>query len=509
MVRKSIEVYSMRVVLCVPNFRWISSDPNTMWHFLPYNLCLLASMVRDMCDVEIIDAHHSNMSHYDFKRKIQQINPDVVGITVLMDEYGQAGHYCAKLVKDVNAEITTVIGGVYATTNPDKVMEDCNIDYAVIGEGEYVFKDLIGYFMGCNPIPSKGICYRIGKDIIDTGHSEFIHELDKIPMPAYDLINFSKYANSAERKSVDAPRGYPYARVMTSRGCPFHCIFCQVGQISGKRFRERNADNVLDEIQLLKNKYGIKSIIFDDDNLLFNKQRAMKIFQGMIDKGLSMPWVMIATAAFELDEELLKVMKGSGCEYIDVAFETGTERILKQIINKPLNFEYAKSMVKLARGLGIFVTANFIVGFPTETWSEIRQTLAYAEEIDADYIKIFSPIPLRNTRLWDMCEKGGFFKKGFDANNVKWSTGQIETDEFSADDLTILRAFEWDRINFTSQKKLENICRMMRITAGDMDIIRKKTLANAINLIRSDDGVSPKIRKVLFSAIGSEKSNNA
>jgi hypothetical protein len=108
-----------------------------------------------------------------------------------------------------------------------------------------------------------------------------------------------------------------------------------------------------------------------------------------------------------------------------------------------------------------------------------------------------------------MCEKGGFFKKGFDANKVRWSTGQIETDEFSADDLTILRAFEWDRINFTNQNKLENICRMMGITLSDMDIIRKKTLANAINLIRSNDGVSPKIREMLFSAIGSEKSNNA
>jgi radical SAM superfamily enzyme YgiQ (UPF0313 family) len=203
----------------------------------------------------------------------------------------------------------------------------------------------------------------------------------------------------------------------------------------------------------------------------------------MIDRNLIMPWVMIATAVFELDEDLIKLMKDSGCEYIDVAIETGTERVLKEIIHKPLDFDYAKKMVKIVREAGIFVTANFIVGFPTETWDEIRATLKFADEIDADYTKIFSAIPLRNTRLWDICEKGNYFKKGFDADKVKWSTGQIETDEFSADDLTILRAYEWDRINFTDKKKLENICRAMGVTVEEMNETRKNTRLKTRQLI--------------------------
>lgn len=477
--------YKMKVVLVVPNFRWVNSDPNTLWHYLPYNLCMLASMIRGICDIEIVDAHQSDMSIQDFGDKIALINPDVVGITVLMDEYGDAGHLCAKKVKEIG-NITTVIGGVYATVNSEQVMEDINIDYAVIGEGEYVFKDLIGYLQGYNPIPSKGVCFRLNGAVINTGHSEFIRNLDKLPSPAYDLIDFNKYANNASRRSVDAPRVYPYARILTSRGCPFNCIFCQVKLIMGQRFRERSAKNVLDEIQTLKDTYGIKSLIFDDDNLLFDRARALQLFQGMVDRGLAMPWVMIATAGFELDEELLKVMRASGCEYIDIAFETGTERVLKEIIDKPLKFDYVKRMVKLAQDLGIFVTVNFIVGFPTETWQEIRQTLKFATEVDADYTKVFSPIPLRNTRLWDLCKEKGYFKKGFDENNVKWSTGQIETKDFSSNDLTILRAYEWDRINFSDPMKLAKICNMMSITETEMNEIRRKTLSKAIGILAGE-----------------------
>jgi radical SAM superfamily enzyme YgiQ (UPF0313 family) len=442
-------------------------------------------MVKDICDVEIIDAYQENMSEEGFRAKLKEIHPDVVGITVLMDEYGRSGHICAELAKGADCNIKTVIGGVYATVNSTQVMQDRNIDFAVVGEGEYTFRELIGYLLGRNSMPQNGVCYREGVAVVDTGHSEFIRNLDALPSPAYDLIDFNKYSNSASRKSVDAPRAYPYARIITSRGCPFNCVFCQVAHISGKSFRARSADNVLDEIQLLKDKYGIKSIIFDDDNLLFDKQRAMDIFKGMIDRGLVMPWVMIATAVYKLDTALLQVMKVSGCEYIDVAFETGTERVMKQVIDKPVDLAYAKKMVSYARYLGIFVTANFIIGFPTETWAEIRSTLKFAEDLNADYVKIFSPIPLRNTRLWDICEQEGYFKKDFDGGRIKWSTGQIETKEFSADALTILRAFEWDRINFSDPVKLANICLIMGVTLDEMNTIRKRTLDNAIQLIRN------------------------
>jgi len=474
----------LKVLLVVPNFKWSDWDRNTLWHFIPYNLCLLASMVKDMCEVEILDANLMNLTEIDFQSKLKSLKPDIVGITVLMDQYAPSGHKAASLVKAYNKNVTVLMGGVYATISPDLALEDSNIDYVVIGEGEYILSELIGFFMGRNSRPEKGISFRLNGKIVNTGHSDYIENLDNLPLPAYHLIDFDKYARNAFRKSVDAPKKYPFARLMTSRGCPCGCVFCQVEGISGKKFRYRSAENVLDEIEWLKKEYGVKSLIFDDDNLFLNKKRTKSIFQGMIDRKLVMPWSPIATAIFALDEKIIKLMRASGCEYIDVAIESGCERVLKDIIKKPLDLEHAKKMVRIAKKEGIYVVANFIVGFPTETWDEIRETIKFAEDIDVDYIKLFAAIPLRNTKLWDLCEKEGIFKKGFIWSDVRWSSGQIETSEFSANDLTILRAYEWDRINYTDPIKRKRTAKMMGITEEELNVTRRKTLIDACSLIK-------------------------
>jgi hypothetical protein len=140
-------------------------------------------------------------------------------------------------------------------------------------------------------------------------------------------------------------------------------------------------------------------------------------------------------------------------------------------------------MVAFARKNGIYVAANFIVGFPTETWDEIRQTVRFAEELDADYVKLFAAIPLRNTRLWSLCAETRTFKKDFKESEVRWSMGQIETDEFSAGDLTVLRAYEWDRINFTDPEKRRKTVEMMGITEDELRLIRKRTIEGARRIL--------------------------
>ena len=474
----------LRVVLVVPNFRWCKWDENTLWHFIPYNLCLLAAMVEGICEIAIIDANATEISEVEFTEALARLSPHVLGITVLMDQYAPAGHYTAKIVKEYNSEIKVIMGGVYATMNSEQAMSDPNVDYIVIGEGEYVFRDLLGYFREKNPIPQKGISYRLNGKIINGGHSNFIEELDALPLPAYRLIDFEKYANSAPRKSVDSPRKFPYARIFSSRGCPFGCVFCQVELISGKMFRPRSARNVLGEIQWLKEKYGVKSLIFDDDNMLIDRRRAVEIFQGMIARDLVMPWSAIAVATFRLDDELIELMRASGCEYIDVAPESGSQRVLKEIIGKPVNLEHAKSVVAKAREEGIYVAANFVIGFPTETWDEIRQTTRFAEELNANYVKIFNAVPLLHTRLWSLCQKEKCFKKGFKQSDIWWNAGQIETKDFSAGDLTILRAYEWDRINFTSAEKRQRTAEMMGITEEELLEIRRKTLNRVSSLVQ-------------------------
>jgi len=456
----------MRVVLVVPNFRWVDSDVNALWHYLPYNLCLLAACIRDIADVSIIDAYKENMSEDDLRGALSDMKPDLVGITCLMDKYGPSLHKVAAIAKTTGAVV--VAGGVYATINVEVVAIDKNIDYVFRGEGEYTFKYLVDTIHEKHPKIIEG---------------SRIYDLDALPLPAYDLLDMSKYMNSAERNSVDRPSLLPYMHIMTSRGCPFGCCFCQVEQISGKEFRPRSAENVLNEIEWLRDTYGIKSLVFDDDNLLCDKQRAKDIFGGMINRGITMPWKMIATAAFKLDYDLIKLMRLSGCEYVNIAIESGCERVLHKIINKPVNLEYAKQMTRELQEHGIYVAANFIIGFPTETWDELRESLEYARELNADYTKIFAAMPLRNTRLWKMCEDTNSFKKDFNGV-VQWSSGQIETEHFTAHDLTILRAYEWDRINYSSKSKRERTCKMMGISEEELLKIRRTTIEQAIQSIK-------------------------
>lgn len=467
---------TFKLALVVPNYRWTQLDENAFWHITPYNLCMLAATVRDLCDVQIIDAYAPDMTESEFAGALRAAAPDLVGVTVMMDQCASAGHTTARLAKSILPETPLIMGGVYPTVNPDQVMADANVDYAAVGEGEDILRELIGFLREGGPMPARGISYREGDRIVHTGRADFIQDLDRLPLPAYDLIDFDGYTGRAPRKSVDGPRALPYARVITSRGCPVDCVFCQVKLIMGRKFRPRSAERVLEEIAWLKNRYGVKSIIFDDDNLFTDRRRAKDIFQGMIDRGLALPWVSTATAVFRLDEELLSLMRRSGCEYMCIAIESGTERVLKQVIGKPVDYEQAKRMVRCARSLGIYVAANFIVGFPTETWDEIRQTIRFAEELDADYVKLFHAIPLRHTRLWELCERHGAFKQGFRQEEIRWSTGQIESQDFTSEDLTILRAYEWDRINFTDPERRRRTAAMMNVNEAGLLEIRRKTL---------------------------------
>ena len=449
-----------KLLLVVPNFRWSDADENALWHYVPYNLCLLASCVRDICDVTILDAYKQGLTQAQFADRLAGLNPNIVGVTAMMDKYGPSAHTAARIAKEHGA--TTIIGGVYATVNTEQAAADPNVDTVVKGEGERVLRD---YLLGNTS----------GK-ILVAGR---VNNLDAIPLPAYDLIEYADYTVSAPRKSVDRPAALPYARMLTSRGCPFGCVFCQVEQIAGKQFRARSVDNVLNEMEWLRDRHGIKSLMFDDDNMLIDRQRAIALFNGMVERGLTMPWVMTATAAFKLNEELVAAMAASGCVYVDIAIESGTDRVLHEIIRKPLDLGKAKDVVRMLQAAGIYVAANVILGFPSETWDEIRTTLDYADKLGADYTKVFAAIPLRNTRLWDMCREQGAFKDGFNSAS-QWSAGQIETKHFKANDLTILRAYEWDRINFSDAAKRKRTCERMGVSECDLMQTRRSTLANAL-----------------------------
>ncbi|MDJ0836126.1 MAG: radical SAM protein [Acidobacteriota bacterium] len=469
-----------KIVLVQPNLRWVAWNFKTLWEIHPVNLCMLAAMIEDRYDITIIDANIDDLDTDEFKSRLARLQPDLVGITLLTMEYGETAHIAARLVKEVDRDIVTVLGGIYATQAPELAGKDTNIDYLVLGEGEYVFPALLEAIQGRGDMPDRGVGYRCDDNLILTGKAPFIQDLDALPLPAYHLVDYERYTRTLQRISVDSPRTLPYARILTSRGCPIGCTFCEIESISGKPFRSRSVEHVISEMKLLKENYGITSIIFDDDNLYVNRRRTKELCKAMVRENLNLKWNAIAVSVFYLNDEILEAMAASGCQYVDMAIESGVERVLKEIVKKPVKLDYARRMIDKAKSLGIDVNAHFIIGFPGETWDEIRATIRYAESLNADYIKFFIYQPLPETPLFKTVMEQGLLRgaEGDMKTGLNWSDSSIISDEFTPQDLRVLRAYEWDRINFSFPERRKKIAQMMRITEEELNKLRKDTLAS-------------------------------
>lgn len=470
-----------KVTLCYPNTKWTEWMERTSWVVHPYNLTLLGTMLNKRgYEVNIIDGIKEDLTINQFKERIHEYDPTIVGISILTNEYGKAGFSTSKAVKEVNPEIKTIFGGVHATSLPFEIIKDKNSDFVVKGEGEYVLPDLCDALIAGKDFPKAGIIHKKDGNIIDSGRAPFIENLDEIPYPDYSLVkDFESYLFLNQREEVGRPRSMPYARTITSRGCPYNCCFCEVETISGKKPRLRSVENILGELEMLIKDYKIKTIIFDDDNLIVDKNRAKNLFKEMINRKYNLQWNAPALALFKLDEDMIDLMKESGCQYVDVAIESGVERVLHDIIHKPLNLKHGLKMLNKLRDAKIDTVANFIIGFPGETWNEIREDLEFASHIPVDYVKIAIATPLPNTELYENTKKGGYLVDGFSFDKHLWTDGWIETPEFKPKYLKILRAYEWDRINFTDSGRKNKIAEMMGISEERLNEIRKDTLERA------------------------------
>jgi|TARA_B100002003_G_scaffold230986_1_gene241605 radical SAM superfamily enzyme YgiQ (UPF0313 family) len=475
-----------RVVLTYPNQKWKKHDFNTTRILPPYAICILATMIKEDYEVRIVDANLYNMSKEQFQEEIREFKPQVVGISVLTSEYGSTLDDTASYVKEIDREIITIAGGVHVTTQYMDVIKNVDIDYAIRGEGEYVLRDLLKYINGKGGLPGKGLVYRNNEGKTIALSPELIQDLDALPFPDYDLVDYKAYSTQEAGTGIDLVHVYPYSRIISSRGCPIGCSFCQVEEISGKRPRMRSAAKVVEELEIHKKKHGIKGFLFDDDMPFGSKKRTKEMLRLMIDKKLNLVWKAAGVAIFKMDEEIFRLMAESGCQSINIAIESGSERILKQVIKKPVDLKKVPEMIKIAKSYGLGTVANFVIGFPGETWEEIRQTLYYAETCGVDYAKIYVAEPLLGTELYDQAVAMNAIVG--DHSEVGWRYGRIKTDEFDPHELSLLRVYEWDRINFRDSEKRKKAAMLMGISEEKLSRVRKET-RRQLALAMSEEGL--------------------
>lgn len=471
-----------KVTIIVAHYSWFDMRP---WDEPTLSVPLLTRILKPVVDLSLIDANADKLTVEETKERIAQIKPEIVLITALSAEYHKAYHTLARIAKEVLPTCTVVMGGVYPTVLAEDVIKDKNVDYAMVGYAEERLDKLVTYILDNSMEKIRefpGLAYHAenGGEVLNPIDT-FIADVKEMVQPDYSLVDLEKYIGFHDKNIANfiASSNKRNALMITSYGCPNNCIFCATRTISGRRTAFRKPEDVLEEIDYLVDRYHIESITFMDDSILTDRKRAETIFQGIIDRGYNLELKVGTLAAWHLDEEIMQLMKKAGFTRIPIAIESGCERVLHKIIRKPLKLEIIPPLVKLARKYDILMPADFIIGLPGETWDEIRETFRFAEECDLDLCMFHIATVLPKTDLYRIAKEQNLLPEDFsfynDRVNFGFCKGSITTEEFTPEELLILRAYEWDRINFSTPERRKRACRVMEMTEEQLKEHRKQT----------------------------------
>jgi len=401
-----------------------------------FEVKILDIAAEDFYHVEELgdDIIRIGIGYDEIEKRIRSFAPDTLGVSCLISNQSEEMVRLCELTKRIDRNIITIVGGEHPSALPEETLSNECIDFVVIGEGEYTTRDLLNHIANGTDYSSlDGFAYRDDGRIAVNPKTLFIENLDELPLPARHLLPMETYFRINLPQTGTSWRS-PNTSIMTSRGCSARCIFCATSKFWGNRHRVRSIDKVLDEMEILVKKYGVRELQFIDDNLTLEKDRAMEIFQGMINRKLNLVWnTPQGIALWSIDEEVLKKMKESGCYEITFAVESGDDRVLKEIIRKPVRLETIEPLVKIARNLGFITKGYFVVGFPGETLQNMEKTFAFAKALSFDAAGIFIATPLPGTELYRLCNEKGYLKKDFSFLRATYARGNIDTPDFTSD----------------------------------------------------------------------------
>jgi anaerobic magnesium-protoporphyrin IX monomethyl ester cyclase len=344
------------------------------------------------------------------------------------------------IVKEVDPTVLTVVGGPHVTAVPVEFLEEAkNIDIAVIGEGEHTMLDIVKFSEGTKKISDvPGIAYRKNGAIKQNSPRSFIKNLDELPYPAYHLVDMEQYLNP---KKIEYRSFKDRAiSMVTSRGCPFNCNFCSVHLHMGKMFRAHSVNYVINHIEYVVNKYGVKTIFFEDDNLTFDLKRFEAICDKIIEKGIRFNWeTPNGIRADYLTLSLLKKMKKSGCQSVFFGIECGDQYVLDNIIGKSLNLKKVMKVAKMCKDIGLSTAAFYIIGFPGEKKEHMLKTVELALRLKRDFdvgMLLHFATPSLGTRLYEECKEKGYIQgdltpRAFAEVRQTWGMPLISTEDFA------------------------------------------------------------------------------
>ena len=385
------------------NIKFLVASPSS---FPPLGLLYVAAKLEQQGHtVEILDYCMEDIS----KEKLENalLSADAVGIGVNTNELKFSVNI-STIIKDIDSDIPLIIGGPHCAFFKEQTLHAIsNADICVIGEGEHAILELSSYFEGKKDISNvHGIYYRDNGSISSGKPLKIIDNLDDLPLPSRHLVEKYDYGNF--------PFGFKLKKrvtsAITSRGCPFHCRFCTrySNVIEGWGFRQRSAQNVLQEFEELDGHYG--SMLIVDDSFLADKKRAHAIFDGLVSMGSDIDLHIVGTRVDYADRELYKKMKQAGVKMVTYGIESGNQDVL-DFYDKRVTIPQIRDTVQLAREMNFFTVATFIIGAPIETKEHIENTIEFACSLPLD-VALFGALGyMKGSQLWDEAVKNNLLSK--------------------------------------------------------------------------------------------------
>lgn len=353
----------------------------------PLGILYLASYLRDHMDldIEILDQNlNDNVSVAFSSQQVLETEADLYGISFGTPQYAHAVSICRAL-KETHPNRFVVCGGPHPTALPYETLVDTGCDAIVESEGEETFLRLVERLTrGDRELHSVSGLFLLDPDhqLHHTGTRAFLKDLDTIPFPARDLVDFGKYTRTIN--------GEPATTIITARGCPGRCIFCS--QHAWKRnLRLRSVESILSEIDHVQEAFGIRNILFLDDTLTVNRKRIFRLCDALKERGVTWRgW----TRANTVDLALMERMADSNCMALCIGVESGSQTILDNL-RKGTTVEDNRKALKAINEAGMYARASLIVGSPGETWETVQETIDFVIETEPDdwLLSIFVPVP--------------------------------------------------------------------------------------------------------------------
>lgn len=361
----------------------------------PLLLAYAAAYVRSRGHrVEFIDAEVDAISVEDFVSEVEHNLYDYIIFETSTASFKNDVEVARKIKERVSCKIVLV--GPHVSALPEESLEGNSCDAVITGEYEIS----LGEYIEKGPDGTKGVCYRRqdGKVILNPPR-DYILDLDSLPLPARDLLPNYKYFDPILKN--------PFTFVLSGRGCPYKCTFCNWPQVlTGRQYRLRSPANVVNELEILNHEYKFESILFNDDTFTVNKKHAMEICDEIIRRGLKISWGCYARADND-DTELLKKLKEAGCYLLKVGIESGDQTILDNI-HKNYKIENVINGVRLIKKLGFNVHGTFVFGLPGETADTINRTIDFARRLGPTSVQFSTAVCYPGTEFYSYCTEHGY-----------------------------------------------------------------------------------------------------